>query len=409
MTTQRSARFPSRGALRWGVLALMGALGCQPENTAAMIPLPGGNMTPVPGTNMPGTSPIPTTGGGSGEAQLKFCNGIGSDKGAIDVEIAVGTLHVKVPSGTCTPAPGQACLLVPAGQSRISFSTGGKEVFAQDVALEPGQQYLVVSTVDKVSQKVGLGGGKLPAGAQCASADPFAGAGTAPGGMATAKFCHILGKSDNMGGQLPLQLELAIGDVHMTANSQGCSIPNGQPCQAVPAGATTASLYRDGQLVTSAPVTIEAGREYLFGLNLVEKRPVIAGAALSGAQSCSGVSARDTMALPALGPAPPPGPGAGTGIKLCNRLPAGVAEMMVGDALVLTAKPGECSTMKGTACQQVPSGPTAIVISIDGEQVLDTTETLPEGREEIFRLANNALNTDVLPAGTACKDFEPPP
>jgi hypothetical protein len=425
MTTQRSAGISVpqglRAPLRFCQLAVLAAaaLSCTPENATTSSNNPSnppggdGSMTPVPGMNMPGTTPMPNTGGSaSGMAQVKFCNGIGSDKGSVEVDIAVGTLRFKLASGACTPAKGQACQAVPAGRTRISFSTGGKEVFAQDVALDAGQEYLVVSTVDRVSQKVGLAGGKLSATGQCASADPFAGA---SGGFAAAKFCHNLGVDDGAGGKTPVTFDLTIGNVRLPASSADCSSPSGQMCLALPSGPTTATLTHNGEVLTSSPVTIEAGRDYLFGLKLLGTSPVITGKALDAPQTCSASAPADAASLPTLGATPPPTTppptGGATAIKLCNRLPGAgggnIAEMTIGDNIMLTAKPGQCSPAKGMPCIQVPAGAAPLVLLIDGNEVLNDLTTFPAGREFIIRLADDALHVEPVPAGMMCTSFEP--
>src|SRR5205085_6190394 len=105
-------------------------------------------------------------------------------------------------------------------------------------------------------------------------------------------------------------------------------------CLALPPGATTAALYRDGQMLTSAPVTIEAGKEYMFGLKLEGSSPVITGTALSANPRCAAAGAADSSGLPILGgaggtPPPAPPPGAASAVKVCNRLPDGVAEVTI--------------------------------------------------------------------------------
>jgi hypothetical protein len=416
MTTQRSAMV---------ALLFTTALACAqeaPSNSTPETP-PSGNgngngmMTPVPGMNIPGTGSMPMTppsGGSSsgGDAQIKFCNGVQSDKGAVDIEMAIGSsTPVKVASGACLPAKGDGCSTIPAGPARLTFKMGGKEVFAQNVAIEAGQQYLVVSTLERGSQKLGLGGGKLPAGAQCATSDPFAGAspGGDPGGATVGKFCHNLALDDGNGGKLPVTFDLTIGDIRLSAASGECSSAVAQMCIALPPGATTASLYRDGQMLTSAPVTIEAGKEYMFGLKLQGTSPVITGTALSANPRCAAAGAANASGLPVLGGAPPPAPpaGAASAVKVCNRLPAGVAEVTIGDNLVLTAKPGECSSVKGMACAAVAAGTAALVVAIDGDEVLNDMVQFVAGREKILILANDALTDQTVPAGMMCSTYEP--
>jgi hypothetical protein len=371
-------------------------------------------MTMVPGMNMPGTDGMtpPPAGGSSGNAQVKFCNGVQSDKGAVDIEMTIGTGSnpYKVASGSCLPAKGDSCAMIKAGPSHISFRMGGKEVFAQDIAFEAGQQYVIVSTVDRGSQKIGLGGGKLAAGAQCAAADPFAASSPGGGGGATVgKFCHNLALDDGNGGKLPVTFDLTIGDVRLSAVSGECSSPVAQMCIALPPGPTTASLFRDGQMLTSAPITIEAGKEYMFGLKLQGTSPVITGNALSANPRCAAAGAANASGLPTLGGAPPPTPppGAATTVKVCNRLAAGVAEVMIGDNLVLTAKPGECSSVKGMPCAAVAAGTSALVVAIDGDEVLNDMVQFVAGREKILILANDALTDQTVPAGMMCSTYEP--
>jgi hypothetical protein len=420
MTTQRSTMVSTRGLRQAGALGLFfaTALACSqatPSDPPDVTRPPPGGMRPVPGMNLPGTdgmSTPPAGGSSGGDAQVKFCNGVQSDKGAVDIEMTIGagSNPVKVASGSCLPAKGNACATIKAGPSRITFRMGGKEVFAQDIAIEAGQQYLVVSTVDRGTQKIGLGGGKLAAGAQCAAADPFAG--SSPGGTGGAtvgKFCHNLALDDGNGGKLPVTFDLTIGDVRLSATSNDCSSPVGQMCIALPPGSTTASLYRDGQMLTSAPVTIEAGKEYMFGLKLQGTSPVITGNALSANPRCAAAGAANASGLPTLGAAPPPAPppGAASAVKICNRLPAGVAEVMIGDNLVLTAKPGECSSVKGMPCSAVAAGTAALVVAIDGDEVLNNMVEFVAGREKILIVKSDALTDQTVPAGMMCSTYEP--
>jgi hypothetical protein len=394
-------------------LAMSACNGASVEET----PPPGqpGDMMPVgtnPG-NMTGNMNPNGSNNGKGRASLKFCNGVSKPGSPLEMELVIGSMKWKAAAGTCSPGD---CSMVDAGVARLVFNLDGKEVFAQDVAIEAGQQYVVISTVDKASQKVGLSGGKLRSGASCASENPFP-AGSSPGPVATAgKFCHGLSvgtQGDPNGGQ-PASMELTVGGVTMVAETGGCSSATGAMCPALPVGMTTAKLVYDGQEIATAAVNIESGREYLFGLTLnAAMRPVIVSQVLDGSVSCASATRGNG---PGPGTMPPPG-GGGTmaEVKFCNRLPASgagnEATLEINGTVALTAKPGQCAPLKGMACSMVPAGATNFALSINGMDAGETDDVLSAGATILSLVPAGAgqlkLNIGAVPAGMTCSAFEP--
>jgi hypothetical protein len=284
----------------------------------------------------------------------------------------------------------------------------GSEVFNQEVGFEAGQQYGVVSSLDSATQKVGLGGGKLPAGQQCATYNPFGGGGD----PAVGRFCHNLA----MEPMVPLQLDLVIGSVRLSASTGSCSSPSTQMCPSLPTGNVTAQLLFDGMMVTSKQLNLEPGRAYLFSLGLDSAgQPLINSETLASATAC-------TTAVPMGGGGmmmmPPPA-GAKTTVKFCNRLVASagkpnVADVVTQDGVKFSARPGQCAPAKGMACSQVNAGTNSLTLSLDGTAVGTATGNFPADREMYITLAPSTsppgdptFTIRSVPTGMMCSTFEP--
>jgi hypothetical protein len=395
--------------------ALFGAVlltACNGASVMEMSPPGPDDMKPMgmnPGNTMSG-SMNGAGGTSSGMATLKFCNAVSKQSGSVELELVIGSLRLKAPSGSCAPTSG--CSTVPSGKAHLVFNMDGKEVFAQDIAIDGGSEYVVISTVDQGSQKVGLGGGKLKSGATCAKENPFPN-GSSPGGgpVATAgKFCHSLSVNDGM----PVTLTLIVGDVSMSALSRGCSTDLGRMCLGLKAGATKATLMLGDQEVTSKDITIDDGKEYLFTLGLNGGTPVIQSQALPAGNTCANTGPSGGGAQPPGGTTPPP---AGMAeFKLCNKLPAmangNVVELAVGD-VTLTAKPGTCSPMKGAPCSKAPTGATVITIAIDGQELGSANANLPAAAftfdvSEDPTTGDLSIDPTEVPSGMTCSNFESP-
>lgn len=414
MTMHRSSlRRPPRSLCKSALLlvvATVGAGGCQKEETLPVMMMgPPGGMTPMgmmpPGGMTPMTPPT-SSPPPAGAANVKFCNAINGPSGPIKVSLTLGGLKLEAMSGTCAPDSG--CQSMTAGNARLSFTMDNKEVFAQEIGVESGQQYLVVATVDRASQKVQLGGGKLPPQAACASANPFpmGSQPTEPGpgpNQAVGKFCHGL----SVQGSGEVELELMIGTVSMKARTGGCSVPDGAACTSLPVGNHVASLLFEGAEQARTNVTIEGGKQYLIDLDVSPAgMPTINVEALPAGVACT--AAGGGSAPP---PQPPPPPGSTTEVKLCNRLPAGsgTAEISIGNGVTLMAAPGQCAPMRGTMCPKVPAGPTMLELSIDGNPLGMGTANLPAGAVSL-NLRPNAgsigVQVQTIPAGMMCAAFE---
>jgi hypothetical protein len=388
-------------------LSLCTALACQPETTTPAEGS-GDTMRPVPmdgsgSGNMGSMSSSGSGSGSSGSALVKFCNAVASDKGPVEVEVDIGGTKLKALSGACAPAKGESCSSIRAGRARVTFRMGGKDVLSEEIGLEAGQQYLVFSTVDRASQKLSLGGGKLTGGMQCQSADPFP-AGSTPGnGEPIGKFCH----SVSVGGGGNAELDLDVGGVRMKAATRGCSSAQGQACLALPTGMQMATLYHNGEMVTTKSVTIDKGSEYLFGVDLdASNTPVITVKSL-GAGTCSNSGSSSNPGTTP-GTMPPTGSNM-TGVKVCNNMSPGtgdVIEIQLG-AVTIKANRGQCAPVKGQACQQLPSGPTMASVFLDGEPIGDGTVNLPAGRDVVFVADDMGVNGLPVPTGMMCSDYEP--
>ena len=236
-------------------------------------------MSPVPVMGMGSMGMAPGASGGAGQgssAKVKFCNAVRADKGPVTMKLTIGDVQLEAASGACDLA--SMCSSVPAGTAHLVFSLDGREVYAQDIAIEADQQYVVFATVDKVSQKIGLGGGKLPLGLECAKQDPFRGidtSGMAPGGpggdslppasMTALKFCNHLPVAAGGGNEAELQL----GDtLSLKAAAGQCTPMKGAACALIAAGDTMATLLVDGQPEGGGNVTFAGGKAFSLTLSV---------------------------------------------------------------------------------------------------------------------------------------------
>jgi hypothetical protein len=439
MTPGCPPHFPSRAArlaracatlrlvvVALGAVTLMGVAGCggDPESppsngsgNAGGNSGSGGNSAGA-GGNRGGTGGASGTnpdgggaGGGSGgnteAASVRFCNGVSGSAGPVVVEVQIGNNKAQAMTSACA----SGCLTVPAGTNRVTFRMNGAEVFAQDVTFEAGQHYGMIASVDS-AQKVGLGGGKLPAGQQCGGYNPF---GDTTGGKPLGKFCHSLRVQTMMGGQgMPVDLELAVGNVLFKATSGGCSSPAQQMCIALPTGPVTATLTHDGQTIATSQLTFDPTKAYLLSANVDGGgQPMITAQAVASATACAALGGMSTMPMPM----PMPNPDAKATLKFCNRMTAsagapGVAEIVTQDGVRFMARPGQCAPAKGTACSKVAAGRNTVTLSIDGTEVGSAGGDFPADREVVLRLALSAtgepqFTLQSVPTGMVCADYEP--
>ena len=210
---------------------------------------------------------------------------------------------------------------------------------------------------------------------------------------------------------MPTELDLVIGDVHMKATTKGCSSPQGQMCQALPSGASTAELYLGDMLISSKMLTIDPTKQYLFGLApAVGMEPDITITALPAGASCASTGSSGASG----GGTPPPPPSQTTGVKFCNRLgaSAGVAELKVGANITLQANPGACAPMPGAACASAASGPTMVTLTLGGQEQGGGSITLPAGQDVVIMVLADAAGDPTLdamgiPSGMSCSMYEP--
>lgn len=365
----------------------------------------GGSGGSASGAGGGGTSSAGGSGGGNNaQASVRFCNGVSSASGPVTVELRIGGTKVDAQSGACAPA----CVMVPAGNAQLSFHMNNAEVFKQDLTFEAGQHYGVIASIDNTTQKIGLGGGKLPAGQQCGSYNPFG-----SGGKTVGKFCHNLSRGMNSQEAMPVELDLAVGSVPFRATTGGCSSPAMQMCPALPSGKVTATLSYLGQMLATQELTLEAGKAYVFGATADGGLPTITATAVASEMACAsaGPATGQPMPMPM-----PPAPGAKATVKFCNRLTASagapnVAELVSQDGVRFMARPGQCAPAKGMPCSKVNAGANTFTLALDGTDVASAMGNLPD-REVVISLGLNAAGEPAftlssVPAGMMCADYEP--
>jgi hypothetical protein len=145
-----------------------------------------------------------------------------------------------------------------------------------------------------------------------------------------------------------------------------------------------------------------------------------AGGSGGGGGGAGGSTGKDGGGLQIKQDAGAPPTGAGTPIKFCNALALeGNMNLRlilnIGEpAVKLTADSGGCSTMPGTACQTIPPGDHAVVVTDDaGEMIFSGMATIGAGEQWMVLATLDRMTMQptllggALKAGYTCATIDP--
>lgn len=160
MTTRR--RIASPGPLPapavCGLLIIAAlAPACEPEHAAG-----DGAMPEVEGL---ATTNAAESGG---DAVVKFCHRLVSDRRPIELELRIGPISLKAATNTCSPVPGQDCQSLSPGQHQVTLLRGNEVLAQGPVDVAEGQSLIAYAEMNKKEANVNFIAVK--SAAACASA-----------------------------------------------------------------------------------------------------------------------------------------------------------------------------------------------------------------------------------------------
>jgi hypothetical protein len=369
----------------------------------------GGTINPgQPDAGVPDAAPPPPAATTAG----KFCHDLKTTSmPSLDLELVVGTVHLKASTNGCSSPVNQACGGLPVGTSKAEVFQGGKSIASATVTLQANREYVIDLDLDANKQVV-ITANPLKPEFKCATLDPYAGSAPPPppppGSTTPGKFCHSL----NTASMPQVELELVVGGtLHLKATTAGCSTPLPMACGGLPVGASSVEVFQGPKSIATGMVMIDANKEYIIDLSLdANKQIVINANPLKPEFKCATLDPY-AMTMP---PPPPPPPAATAQFRLCTvveNVPDGAEGEVTVGTQTFKAVNKTCMPAQGTACAALPAGPATFTAKFMGMPLPPLTITIPAAGELVGAFITDKTTmkptflVSKVPAGKTCATY----